>query len=51
MTEQQLAITASLHSSADDAIKFARYHDVDCGFLPEMFLADMTGQELVERNT
>ena len=48
MTEQQLAITASLHSSADDAIKFARYHDVDAVFTRDV-LADMTGQELVER--
>ena len=29
LAEQQFAVTASLHSNADDAIKFAMYHDVD----------------------
>ena len=48
LTEQQLAITASLHSSADDAIKFAKYHDVDAVFTRTV-LTEMTGQELVER--
>lgn len=48
LTEQQSAITVSLYSSADDAIKFAMYHDVDVVFTREV-LAEMTGQELVER--
>ncbi len=48
LTDQQLAIMVSLYSSADDAIKFAMYHDVDVVFTREV-LAEMTGQELVER--
>lgn len=48
LTEQQFAVTASLYSNADDAIKFVMYHDVDIVFT-RAALTEMTGQELIDR--
>lgn len=48
LTRRQSGVTVSLHSSADDAIKFAMYHDVDIVFARKQ-LKDMTGQELAEK--
>ena len=48
LTEQQFAVTASLYSNADDAIKFVMYHDVDVVFT-RAALTEMTGQELIDR--
>lgn len=48
LAEQQFAVTASLHSNADDAIKFAMYHDVDIVFTRDV-LAEMTGQDLIDK--
>ena len=47
-TQRPSAVTVSLHSSADDAIRFSTYHDVDMVFTRAV-LADMTGRELVEK--
>ena len=47
-TQRPSAVTVSLHSSADDAIRFSIYHDVDMVFTRAV-LADMTGRELVEK--
>ena len=48
LKNQQFAATVSLYSSADDAIRFAMYHDVDIVFTRAV-LAEMTGRELVEK--
>ena len=48
LTERQSAITVSLYSSADDAVRYLLYHDVDVVFV-RYKLADMTGQALIER--
>lgn len=48
LAEQQFAVTASLHSNADDAVKFAMYHDVDIVFTRDV-LAEMTGQDLIDK--
>ena len=45
-TQRPFAVTVSLHSSANDAIRFSMCHDVDMVFTRDV-LMDMTGQELV----
>lgn len=47
-TQRPFAVTVSLHSSADDAIRFSMSHDVDLVFTRAV-LPDMTGRELVEK--
>lgn len=47
-TQRPFAVTVSLHSSANDAIRFFMCHDVDMVFT-RVVLADMTGRELVEK--
>ena len=47
-TQRPSAVTVSLHSSADDAIRFSMCHDVDMVFTRAV-LKDMTGRELVEK--
>lgn len=48
LTERQYAVTVSLYSNADDAIRFAMYHDVDVVFTRAV-LAEMSGQELIRQ--
>ena len=47
-TQRPFAVTVSLHSSANDAIRFSMCHDVDMVFTRDV-LVDMTGQELIEK--
>ena len=47
-TQRPFAVTVSLHSSGDDAIRFSMCHDVDMVFTRAV-LSDMTGRELVEK--
>lgn len=47
-TQKPFAVTVSLHSSADDAIRFFMCHDVDMVFTRTV-LTDMTGGKLVEK--
>lgn len=47
-TQRPFAVTVSLHSSANDAIRFSMCHDVDIVFTRAV-LEDMTGKELVEK--
>ena len=48
LTQRPFAITVSLHSSGDDALRFSAFHDVDMVFARDM-LADMTGKEFAEK--
>ncbi len=45
---RQSGMMVVLHSSANDAIKFAMYHEVDVVFTRSV-LAEMTGRELIEK--
>lgn len=47
-TQRPFAVTVSLHSSGNDAIRFSMCHDVDMVFTRAV-LSDMTGRELVEK--
>ena len=48
LKEQQFAASVSLYSSADDAIRYALYHDVDIVFTRAV-LDGMPGQALVDK--
>ncbi len=48
LTHQQFAVTISLHSSANEAIRFIICHEVDFVFTRDE-LVDMSGKELVKR--
>ena len=46
--QRPFAVTVSLHSSGDDAIRFSMCHDVDMVFTRAV-LSDMTGRETVRK--
>lgn len=48
LASRQSSMMVVLHSSANDAVKFAMHHDVDVVFTRSV-LAEMTGQELIEK--
>ena len=48
LTQKPLPAAVSLYSKAEDAIRYARHHEVDYVFTREV-LADMTGRELAEK--